>query len=172
MLCALLMAQMLLCIVYGTDVIMPISCNILLHWCYCALFMAKMLLSHFFFILLSHYFIFSSGMLNNILSQMCGRLYFPIFLLSVGLFTLMYIDSLIVLAKLLSSPPIILKFSMHVSWPLMFWCWNIGEGPSSVPCIFPQMFSLIHQCTLHHSQCSHRCSYILHCSYWWFCLYL
>ena len=48
MLCALLMAQMLLCIVYGTDVIMPISCNILLHWCYCALFMAKMLLSHFF----------------------------------------------------------------------------------------------------------------------------
>ena len=57
--------------------------------------MAKMLLSQlfFFFFWLSHYFIFSSGMLNNILSQMCGRLYFPIFLLSVGLFTLMYIDS-------------------------------------------------------------------------------
>ena len=34
------------------------------------------------------YFIFSSGMLNSMLSQMCGRLYFPIFLLSVGLFTL------------------------------------------------------------------------------------
>ena len=95
---------MLLCIVNGTDVIMPISCNIFLHWCYCALFMAKILLSHFLFILffvlvfflfifLSHYFIFSSGILNNILSQMCGRLYFPIFLLSVGLFTLMYIDS-------------------------------------------------------------------------------
>ena len=33
---------------------------------------------------------------------MCGRLYFPIFLLRVGLFTLMYIDSLMVLAKLLS----------------------------------------------------------------------
>ena len=77
---------------------------------------------------LNYYFIFSSGMLNNILSQMCGRLYFPIFLLSVGLFTLMYIDSLIVLAKLLSSLPIILKFSMDVSWPLMLWCWNIGEG--------------------------------------------
>ena len=29
MLCALPMAHMLLCIVYGTDVIMPISCNIL-----------------------------------------------------------------------------------------------------------------------------------------------
>ena len=74
------------------------------------------------------YLIFSSGMLNSILSQMCGRLYFPIFLLSVGLFTLMYIDSLIVLAKLLSSLPIILKFSIDVSWPLIFWCWNIGEG--------------------------------------------
>ena len=80
------------------------------------------------FFLLNYYFIFSSGMLNNILSQMCGRLYFPIFLLSVGLFTLMYIDSLILLARLLSSLPIILKFSMDVSWPLMFWCWNIGEG--------------------------------------------
>ena len=66
-------------------------------------------------------------MLNSMLSQMCGRLYFPIFLLSVGLFTLMYIDSLIVLAKLLSSLPIILKFSLDVSWPLILWCWNIGE---------------------------------------------
>ena len=97
------------------------------HRCYCALFVARMLLSQsstFF----NYYFIFSSGMLNNILSQMCGRLYFPIFLLSVGLFTLMYIDSLIVLAKLLSSLPIILKFSMDVSWPLMFWYWNTGEG--------------------------------------------
>ena len=62
------------------------------------------------------------------LSQMCERLYFPIFLLSVGLFTLIYIDSLIVLAKLLSSLPIILKFSKDVSWPLILWCWNIGEG--------------------------------------------
>ena len=59
---------------------------------------------------------------------MCGRLYFPIFLLSVGLLTLMYIDSLIVLAKLLSSLPIILKLSIDVSWPLVLWCWNIGDG--------------------------------------------
>ena len=106
-----LIAQMLLSIVYGTGVIMPISYNVLL---------AQMLLciiyGHFIF---DHYFIFSSGMLNNILSQMCGRLYFPIFLLSVGLFSLIYIDSLIVLAKLLSSLPIILKFSKDVSWPLM-----------------------------------------------------
>ena len=102
----ILLAQMLLCIVCGQGVIEPIF--------------------NYFF--LNYYFIFSSGMLNNILSQMCGRLYFPIFLLSVGLFTLMYIDSLIVLAKLLSSLPIILKFSMDVSWPLMLWCWNIGKG--------------------------------------------
>ena len=93
-----------------------------------------------------------SEMLNSILSQMCGRLYFPIFLLSVGLFTLMYIDSLIVLAKLLSSLPIILKFSKDVSWPLILWCWNIGGGPSSVPCTFAQKIFLIHQCTLPHSQ--------------------
>ena len=120
MLCALLMAQMLLCIVYGTDVIMPISCNILLARMLLCIIYGQDVIEPIFFILLSHYFIFSSGMLNNILSQMCGRLYFPIFLLSVGLFTLICIDSLIVLAKLLSSLPIILKFSMDVSWPLIF----------------------------------------------------
>ena len=85
--------------------------------------------SHYWdFFFFPYYFIFSSGILNSILSQMCGRLYFPIFLLSVGSFTLMYIDSLIVQAKLLSSLPNILKFSIDVSWPLILWCWNIGEG--------------------------------------------
>ena len=78
--------------------------------------------------LITSYFIFSSGRLNRMLSQMCGRLYFPIFLLSVGLFTLMYIDSLIVQATVLSSLPSILKLSIDVSWPLIFWCWNIGDG--------------------------------------------
>ena len=38
-----------------------------------------------YFLLIS---LLSSGILNSRLSQMCGRLYFPIFLLSVGLFTL------------------------------------------------------------------------------------
>ena len=99
-----LLAQMLLCIIYGQDV-------------------NESIFNYLFFV--EHYFIFRSGILNNILSQMCGRWYFPIFLLSVGLFTLIYIDSMIVLAKLLSSLPIILKFSIDVSWPLMFWCWNI-----------------------------------------------
>ena len=37
-------------------------------------------------------------------------------------------DSLIVLAKLLSSLPIILKLSIDVAWPLELWCWNIGDG--------------------------------------------
>ena len=96
---------MLLCIIYGTDVIVPISC-----------------------IMLIIYFIFNSGMVNNILSQMCGRLYFPIFLLRVGLFTLMYMDSLMALARLLSSLPIILKLSKVVSWPLLLCCRNIGDG--------------------------------------------
>ena len=43
-----IIAQMLLSIVYGTGVIMPISYDMLLHRCYCALFVAKMLMSHFY----------------------------------------------------------------------------------------------------------------------------
>ena len=109
-----LIAQMLLSIVSGTDVLMPVSYNILLAQMLMCLICGQDVIKPIF-----NYFIFSSRMLNNKLSQMCGRLYFPIFLLSVGLFTLIYIDSLIVLAKLLSSLPIILKFSMDVSWPLM-----------------------------------------------------
>ena len=84
------------------------------YWCYCAV--------------LLYLFIFSSGIVNRTWSQMCGRLYFPIFLLKVELFTLIYISSLMVLAKLFSSLLIILKFSIDVSWPLLFWCPAIGEG--------------------------------------------
>ena len=62
-------------------------------------------------------FIFNSGMECNILSQRCGRLYFPMFLFNVGLFTLMYMASLTVLAILWPSLPIILKFSTDVVWP-------------------------------------------------------
>ena len=42
-------------------------------------------------------------------------------------------DSLIVLAKLLSSLPIILKLSIDVAWPLELWCWNIGYSNSTAP---------------------------------------
>ena len=41
------------------------------------------------------YFVFSSEMENRTLSQMCGRLYLPVFLLRAELLTLMYITSFI-----------------------------------------------------------------------------
>ena len=99
-----LLTQMLLCIIYGQDVNEP-----------------------FFFV--DHYFIFSSGMLNNILSQVCGRLYFPIFLLSVRIvhsYIHWFFDCFWPSCCLLFS--IILKFSKDDSWPLMIWWWNIGDG--------------------------------------------
>ena len=60
--------------------------------------------------------------------KMCGRLYFPMFLFNVGLFTLMYMASLIALAILWPSLPMILKFSTGVVWPVLLWCSNIGDG--------------------------------------------
>ena len=59
-------------------------------------------------------FISSSRMECKTLSQRCGRLYFPIFLFRVGLFTLMYMASLIALAILCPSLQMILKFSTDV----------------------------------------------------------
>ena len=76
----------------------------------------------------SHFFSFSSEIVNNILSHMCGRLYFPMFLFRVGLLTLINMASWMVLATLFSSLPRILKLSIDVLWSLMFWWWNIGEG--------------------------------------------
>ena len=76
----------------------------------------------------SHFFSFSSGIVNNILTHMCGRLYFPMFLFRVGLLTLINMASWMVLATLFSSLPRILKLSIDVLWPLMFWWWNIGES--------------------------------------------
>ena len=76
----------------------------------------------------SHFFSLSSGIVNKILSHMCGRLYFPMFLFRVGLLTLMNMASWMVLAILFSSLPRILKLSIDVIWPLMFWWWYIGEG--------------------------------------------
>ena len=76
-----------------------------------------------------HYlFIFSSGMDCNNPSHRCGRLYFPIFLFNVGLFTLIYMASFIALAMLWSSLPIILKISTDVMWPVLSWCSCIGHG--------------------------------------------
>ena len=75
-----------------------------------------------------HLFIFSSGMDCNMPSQRCGRLYFPMFLFNVGLFTLMYMTSFTALAILWSFLPIILKFSTDVMWPVLLWCSCIGDG--------------------------------------------
>ena len=82
------------------------------------------MLLYLFMYYVHDYFFFNSGMENSSLSQMWGRLYFPVFLFRVGLFTLMYMDSLMVLARLLSSLPIILKLSRVVTWPLLLWCRN------------------------------------------------
>ena len=139
---------MLLCLLYGTDVDVPMH------------------------MLLYSYFFFNSGMENRILSQICGRLYFPIFLFRVGLLTLMYID-------------------FWWSWPgyflLLLWSWNcsmllhghccFGAGIlvkelSNVPCIFLQKFFQIPLYTLHHSQSLHMYNCISHCSYLWCYPYL
>ena len=67
-------------------------------------------------------------MVCNNPSHRCGRLYFPMFLLNVGLLTMMYMASFIAPAMLWSSLPIILKFSIDVMWPVLFWCSCIGDG--------------------------------------------
>ena len=74
------------------------------------------------------FLILSPGMVNRTLSHICGRLYLPVFQFRVGLFTLMYMASLMVLAMLFSSLPIIWKFSIDVLWLLLFWCPKIGDG--------------------------------------------
>ena len=79
----------------------------------------------------SQFFSLSSGIVNKILSHMCGRLYFPMFLFRVGLLTLINMASWMVLAILFSSLPRILKLSIDVMWPLMFWWWYIGVYWSS-----------------------------------------
>ena len=63
--------------------------------------------------------------------QRCGRLYFPIFLFKVGLFNLVYMASLIVLAILRPFLPMIMKFLTDVVWQVLFWCskeiWSTGS---------------------------------------------
>ena len=74
------------------------------------------------------YFLFNSEMENRNLSQICGRLYLPIFLFRVGLLTQKYIASLMALAIMCPSLPIILKLSAVVVWSVVFWCSKIGDG--------------------------------------------
>ena len=62
------------------------------------------------------------------LSHVWGKLNLPIFLFKEGLFTLIYMDSLIFLAKPCPCLPIIWKFCWVVGWPVLLQCWCIGEG--------------------------------------------
>ena len=59
------------------------------------------------------------GVLSKTLSPMWVKLNLPIFLFKMGLFTLINIDSLIFLAKLCPSLPIIWKFCWVVGWPML-----------------------------------------------------
>ena len=67
-------------------------------------------------------------MLFRTSSHTWGRWYLPIFLLRDGLFTLMYIASLISLIRLCSSLPTMVKLSIVVSWPVMVVWSCMGEG--------------------------------------------
>ena len=87
------------------------------------------------------------GVLSKTLSHMCGKLNLPMFLFNVGLFALMNMDSLIFLAKLCPSLPIIWKLLWLVGWPVWLLCWWMGEGSFSCSLIFHQRswrFSLVY----------------------------
>ena len=68
------------------------------------------------------------GVLSKTLSHMWDKLNLPIFLLSVGLITLMNMNSLIFLAKLCPSLPIIWKLLWLVGWTVWLPCWWMSEG--------------------------------------------
>ena len=78
--------------------------------------------------LVSNYFRLSSEMLSRTSSQMCGRWYLPMFLFRDGLFTLMYKASFIVLKRLWSSLPKMVKLSMVTLWPEMLTWSCMGDG--------------------------------------------
>ena len=106
--------------------------------------------------------IFSSGMEYRTLSQICGRLYFPMFLFRVGLFTLTYMVSLMALAILFHSLPMILKFSTHVVWPVLLWLSEIGDGAFRCSLhLSPNILDPL--CIPHHSQSYHICTNRWHC---------
>ena len=76
----------------------------------------------------SIYFKFSSEMLSQTSSQMCGRWYLPMLLLRDGLFTLMYRASFMVLKRFWFYLPSMEKLSIVTLWPEMLrWsCMGVG----------------------------------------------
>ena len=88
---------------WGTDVSVQgqlLLSNLLMHICFCAEVNYCRYTSWSTHVIVLRYFYlaFSSEIENRTSSQMCGRLYLPMFLLRVGLLTLMYIASFMALA--------------------------------------------------------------------------
>ena len=88
------------------------------------------------------------GVLSKTLLHMWGKLNLPMFLFSGGLLILMNMDSLIFLAKLCPSLPIIWKLLWLLGWPVWLLCWWNGweilqvlfvsftKGPGGFPYVF------------------------------------
>ena len=95
----------------------------------------------------------SPGMLKRTLSHIWLRLYIQMFWFNAGLFTLMKIDSLMVLACPWSSLPMMLKLSSVVLCPVCCMCMWWGRVVLGVPCIFLQGSWLSPLCFIHHKLC-------------------
>ena len=94
------------------------------------------------------------GVLSKTLSHMWGKLNLPMFLFNVGLLTLMNMDSLLFLAKLCPSLPIIWKLLWLVGWPVWLLCWWMGEGSFRCSlCLSPKVLevSLVYSLSLERS---------------------
>ena len=103
----------------------------------------------------AHLSILILGVWRSTLSYIWCKLNLPVFLFRVGLLTLMYIDSLIVLAMPWSSLPIILKLSCVIIWPVL-WLWLcIGRLSLGFLWIFLQRSWRSPLCIPHHMQCHH-----------------
>ena len=107
---------------------------------------------------------FSSGMEYRTLSLICGRLYFPMFLFRVGLFTLMNMASLMALGMLFLSLPMITKFFTVVMWSLLFWWSKWGDGAFRCSQYLSPNVLDNSLCIPHHSQSYHICTYRWHYS--------
>ena len=94
------------------------------------------------------------GVISKTLSHICGKLNLSIFLFSVGLFTLINIDSLILPAKLCPSLPIIWKLCWVLGWPVLLnfsspsdlmtsSCWLDESLSSTTNVLFQRIYHLL-----------------------------
>ena len=90
------------------------------------------------------------------------RFYLPIFLFRVGLLTLLYMDSLIVLVKPCPSLTNMLKFSIVPMWPVVVW-WS-HKGEDALRCSFYLLPNVQADSPIYpslQSTLSHLCQYII-----------